>query len=412
MTERNMKRLLAAVAAAACIGNLSGGETSGLWKANPQMWETPKTYPIASMDKPKDGVKAMAVEGEMYQGKPTRFFAYWGLPTGASPTNRVPGIVLVHGGAGTAFHAWVKLWTDRGYAAIAMDNCGGFPQNVKELGGTLRHRMSGPNGYGERNYSLSGLPLTDQWTYHAVSTVIRSHSFLRSLPEVRTDCIGVTGISWGGYLTACTVGIDGRFAYAAPVYGCAYLRDHSVWSGSIKSLGKTGERWDELWDAHNFLPDAKMPVLWATGSNDHFFPLDSLQRGYDLMPQPPRLAIRVRMPHGYAPAGDPKEIRAFADHFAFGKPALPELKATCVDGRMNVSWNGFGRKVAKAEFISTVSNDRNWENRPYEAKPVAFGEGSLVADVPEGTVLCWVNLTFDDGIVASTRNFEFGGKSK
>lgn len=41
-------------------------------------------------------------------------------------------------------------------------------------------------------------------------------------------------------------------------------------------LGKMGERWDELWDAKNFLPYVKMPILWVTGSNDYFFPLDSL----------------------------------------------------------------------------------------------------------------------------------------
>ena len=32
--------------------------------------------------------------------------------------------VLVHGGGGTAFDAWVRLWNDRGYAAIAMDLAG------------------------------------------------------------------------------------------------------------------------------------------------------------------------------------------------------------------------------------------------------------------------------------------------
>ena len=34
---------------------------------------------------------------------------------------------LVHGGGGTAFADWVKLWNSRGYAAIAMDNCGSIP---------------------------------------------------------------------------------------------------------------------------------------------------------------------------------------------------------------------------------------------------------------------------------------------
>ena len=377
----------------------------GLWKANPAMWETPKTYPIKSMSTPQ--VKAMAVEGEKFQGRPTRFFAYWGLPKDASPSNPVPGIVLVHGGAGTAFAGWVKSWNDRGYAAIAMDNCGGIPKSERELGGTLRFPLSGPNGWGDANFSRSERPLTDQWSYHALATVVRSHSFLRSLPEVRKDCIGVTGISWGGYLTACVIGIDERFRFAVPVYGCANLRNHSAWTGQLKSLGRLGERWDELWDARNFLPAGKMPVLWVTGSNDHFFPLDSLQRGYDLPELPPYLTVRVRMPHGHPPAGDPKEIRVFADHFAFGKGAFPELKATCAGQRLAVTWNGFGRKVAKAELVTTDSDAANWEKRPYAAKEIPFGEGSLEVDVPPTAVLGWVNLTFDDGTIASTRHFTF-----
>ena len=31
---------------------------------------------------------------------------------------KVPGMVLVHGGGGTAFASWVKRWNDRGYAAM------------------------------------------------------------------------------------------------------------------------------------------------------------------------------------------------------------------------------------------------------------------------------------------------------
>ena len=376
---------------------------ASLWKEEPAMWFAPKTYAI---DEPNpEGVKSIVIEGEMYKGVRTRFFAWWALPEGASSTNRVPGIVLVHGGGGTAFSSWVKSWADRGYAAIAMDTCGAFPKSEKPLGGWLRHAYSGPNGWGERVFPLADDPPKDQWPYHAVATVIRSHSFLRSLPEVDPDRIGLTGISWGGFLTACTAGIDDRFAFAVPVYACAFLKDHSVWSEQFASLGAMGVRWDELWDARNFLPSAKMPVLWVTGSNDYFFPLDSLQRGYDLLPKAPRLAVRVRMPHGHPPYGDPAEIRAFADHFAFGKPALPEFSTALDERRLSVKWNGFGRKAVRAELIYTASSDDNWSKREYKADSIPFANDTLSVDVPKGALLFWVNVTFDDGIVASTRHW-------
>ena len=60
----------------------------------------------------------------------------------------------------------------------------------------------------------------DQWVYHAVASVVRANSFMRSLPDVDPERIGVTGVSWGGFLTCIAASIDDRFRFAAPVYGC------------------------------------------------------------------------------------------------------------------------------------------------------------------------------------------------
>lgn len=375
----------------------------GLWLESKAMWQTPKSYPVKSMDK-KGDVKAVAIDGEMYKGKPTRFFAYWALPEGASPTNKVPGIVLVHGGAGTAFDSWVRLWTKRGYAAIAMDNCGSLPEGIREFGGRLRHKMSGPEGWG--CYADANLPAKDQWPFQAISTVIRSHSFLRSIPEVDPSRIGVTGISWGGYLTACVSGIDDRFAFAVPVYGCAYLYDHSVWSKEMKGLGETGKRWDNLWDARHYLPHAKMPMLWTTGSNDHFFPLDSLQRGYDLTAADPTLAVIVRMGHGYAPSGDPKEITRFADQIVRGGKKIPTVKAVKNGDSLELTWNADARKVKTAQLIWTESRDEVWEKRYYKTREVPFEGLSLKCAIPPAASVAWVNLICDDGTISSSRHFE------
>ena len=78
----------------------------------------------------------------------------------------------------------------------------------------------------------------DQWTYHAVAAVIRGHSLLRSFPEVDAEQIGVTGVSWGGYLTCIVDGVDSRFKFAVPVYGCGYLYENSRWLGEFKAMGE------------------------------------------------------------------------------------------------------------------------------------------------------------------------------
>ncbi len=164
----------------------------------------PRTYP-ASAPSAKD-MTAVFYDGLPWKQRPTRVFAYYGVPKVAAGT-KVPGMVLVHGGGGTAFESWVRLWNGRGYAAIAMDTCGCVP--IGEYGKWQRHDDGGPPGWG--GFDQIDVPAQDQWTYHAIADVVLAHSLLRSLPGVDADRIGLTGISWGGYLTCIASGVDARF---------------------------------------------------------------------------------------------------------------------------------------------------------------------------------------------------------
>lgn len=67
--------------------------------------EVPKAWPCGEMS--RGDLKAVWLEGEPWKGKPTKVFAYVVLPKGASAANKVPGMVLAHGGAGSAYSGWV-----------------------------------------------------------------------------------------------------------------------------------------------------------------------------------------------------------------------------------------------------------------------------------------------------------------
>ena len=183
--------------------------------------QAPRTYAAPGFK--EAGVEALFYDTLSWKGQPTRAFAWLGMPE-HKPGEKVPAMVLVHGGGGTAFTDWVRLWNKRGYAAIAMDNCGSVPGG--DHGKRPRGEFGGPPGWG--GFEQIDLPIADQWTYHAVADVILAHSLLRSQPDVDTARIGITGISWGGYLTCIVAGVDKRFAFAAPVYGCGFLGDDST----------------------------------------------------------------------------------------------------------------------------------------------------------------------------------------
>ena len=48
--------------------------------------------------------------------------------------------------------------------------------------------------------------------------------------------VGMTGISWGGYLTSLVCGLDSRLKFAIPVYGCGHLGLESAWVEQFEKM--------------------------------------------------------------------------------------------------------------------------------------------------------------------------------
>ena len=154
----------------------------------------PKGYP---------NQKALFIQGPDYHGKPTKAFGYVGFPEGTHRERSLPAVVLVHGGGGYAFPGWVKKWTDRGYAAIALSNTGFHPTNgdITEFDQAISWKrqedmeqgwISGPDNDTMAN---SEQDLNEQWMYHAVILTILAHNLLRQNARIDVSRIGLTGIS-------------------------------------------------------------------------------------------------------------------------------------------------------------------------------------------------------------------------
>lgn len=340
------------------------------------------------------------LEGEPWRGRKTWCFAYYGLPEWATPTHPAPGIVLAHGGLGTAYPEWVRAWVRRGYAAICVDNCGGLPIRTADEQ-WLANPDGGPRGWGR--VECADEPKGDQWVFHAVAAILRSHSFLRSLPGVDTRAIGLTGVSWGGFLACIAAAADDRFAYAAPVYGCGFNHE----PGGLAAGQPLSEKWAALWDASAFLPFVKCPMLWVDSTNDFAFAPDRVRRSASLAPVPHVFSTHLRMHHGHTEGERPPEILVFANHYARGGADVVRIgPCQFVGDRVKVAFDAAGRTIARAEFLYTADGaavpwqERRW--RFIEAEALDTTAGTVSTALPCGTFACVINLVTDDGLVFSS----------
>ena len=319
-------------------------------------------------------VQEVYYQGEPLDGKPTRIFAYFAQP--ASGEGPFPGMVLVHGGGGTAFAEWTTLWAKRGYAALAMDLAGCGPE-----------RKRFPDGGPDQSHEQKFAPFSDQevgrmWTYHAVAAAIRGHSLLASRDEVDGRRTGVTGISWGGYLTSIIAGVDHRFKVAVPVYGCGFLHENSAWVDILSKMpDDQRERWLGYFDPSRHLKRVQCPILFVNGTNDFAYPMDSHRKSYRLVPGRADLRIEVRMNHSHPHGWAPREIGLFVDSVLTGGDPLARLgPLKTTNGKATAEFQAVVPTV-KGNLHYTTDTGK-WQERRWQTADAAITSATVAAQLP------------------------------
>ncbi len=359
----------------------------------------------------KYDIDAIFYDGSVYDGKQTKIFAYIGIPKTATAEKPVPAVVCVHGGWGKAEISWVKDWNDRGYAAIAMDLYGNGPEsglnNPDDHTGKLKHPYAGM--YPWDDYGTAFLTDYDHaGMYHAVQNVINAHSLIRSLDKVDATKTGITGISWGAITTTIVSGVDDRFKFAAPVYGCGYLdRAATYFQSAYAGAGKT-----DKWDPVNFAATAKMPVLYVNGDTDVHFSINSSSLTYEYTPNA-YLSIRHELAHSQGEGQSIEQIYDFAKN-VFGGNTQPY---------MNIENETFENNVLTFEYTAPAGVAVSAVDTYYitsKTLPAGGGEavrwagvtdytdsnGKITVTLPADATFCYASVTDNSGNVVSTKFIE------
>ncbi len=373
-----------------CLARASAGDSvTGPWDL-----QILRQAPAATWGAVTGGVQEVYYESVPYAGRPTRVFAYYACPAGA--TAPLPGIALIHGAGQGANADWASFWAGRGYAALSMDLNGEGPDGRLPDGGP---------GSTERYRPFTAAELDQTWTYHAVAAVVRGCSLLAAQPGVDPGRISMHGLSLGGCVGAIAASIDDRTRAAALVFGAGYVYEGSFVADTIQSLDCESRRlWIDNFDASRYLGGASCPLLFASGVRDPFFPPTSFCRSYAQAPRSAELSMRPHRLHGYIHTipGASVEVHRFLDHWSRDGVALPRLgPLTRLGQRVSARFSS-SLAVADAALHYTTSVVP-WTYRVWTRIPAEMGDDHIAADLPtESPLAFFLTLTDQEGAVAST----------
>lgn len=385
-----------------------GGNGNSLWDFNTLSTVEVTTTETGYYYNGNENIKGIYFEGAEYNGIPTNVFAFVGIPVTEKPENGYPAMVLVHGGLGQAFGDWVKLWTDRGYAAIALS----VDANITDANGNKTE-----NPEGGPNISLNAADMRDpenSWEYISVENIIRCHNILRSMDEIDKNNIGITGISWGSFLTCAALGADTRFKFGIPVYGAGYNHE-DISSGIADSFtfdDENAEIYVSSFDPSAYMKFCAAPILWICGANDFAFSIACNQKCADGNKSINAYSWRANLTHGQEQGNGSTlpEIFRFVDYVVKGND----------DFLIRVSEGEINDGVITVNVLNSVAVDSAklyWSNHPLEfwhegtnvwiEEEVDVNGGAIIAQVPDGGVYGFIEIVDGNGNKISSRLFSF-----
>lgn len=188
-----------------------------------------------------------------------------------------PGMLVLHGGGGSAEIDKAIAWAQRGYVSVAPD----LPGIAEPKKLTISKGRWNALKYGEGRW-IADPDASASVIFDAVLSAMQSLYLLRAQPDVDPTRIGVVGISWGGYMTTMVCGLAGDQVRAGlGLYGCGFFDrgsaqklepfDPKLAQNSLSRMPPDQrERWLEHLDAGRRAPHMKAAFFLAAAANDFF----------------------------------------------------------------------------------------------------------------------------------------------
>ncbi|MDB6018810.1 MAG: Xylosidase/arabinosidase [Pedosphaera sp.] len=294
-----------------------------------------------------------------------------------------PAVMFNHGGGSDAESQLgdLQAYAARGYVTIACDLPG-------ICGTNNTPNSSGPwkvaaNGEGPRLNVVGGAQ--NSTLCDAGVAALEAFNYLCSQSNVDTNNIGISGSSWGGYMTTLLSGLLGNKVKAAySRFGCGYYDAGSFWSTMIADMSIADRYvWTTYLDAGRRAPNITAPYFIEEPSNDTYFWPEAVAATMNAIPNVKNLVCMPNLNHtSIAVSGTMKQL--YFDYYLkssgspFGSISISSA-VTQADGSKKFT---FDTSVPGGVLISSVQlyysvPAADWQSRSWIALAATNVSGSI-----------------------------------
>lgn len=241
-------------------------------------------------------IEAIAADRILYPSKDGTRIEGWVLkPRGYDPAHAWPLILAMHGGPhgayGNDFSFEFQLFAANGYLVVYTNPRGSTNYGEKFLWGTW-------GGWGNLDFE----------------DVMAGVDYAKTKYNVDERRMGVTGYSYGGFLTNWVIGHTTRFAAAISGAGISnWISDYGTADiPRTKESEFTGPPWDpkarEILRRQSpieYVANIKTPTMFLDGESDHRVPIEEAEQMYTALRKLRVPARMVRYPDSYHGAWSP-----------------------------------------------------------------------------------------------------------
>ncbi len=209
-----------------------------------------------------------------------------------------PAVLICHGGGASAeqLRPAVEDWARLGYVALAFDNPGIGGRQIKSKG-----------PWDEKSLGIWTFPpdSPENRLFDSVVAGLNAFALLKSQDNVDSENIGITGGSWGGYMTTMLCGLLGdqvKAAFAA--YGGGFYDQGTVFMADLAQLPEPArQRWLSTLDPGRYAGNIEAAFFGAYAANDWFFWPESVMKTYNAIRSHKQLVFSPNTSHGLNFAG-------------------------------------------------------------------------------------------------------------